>query len=451
MVMFADLLRAAFFRTVAIAVFIAIAWLADASAQQSHERAGCDASGTGTVSLDAQISACTAVIQSGKETRWDRGVALYKRGSAYYFKGDSGRAIADYNEAARLGLYTADVLNNRGIAHHGKGDVERALADLNEAIRLDSQHAGAFSNRGNVYYEKGDHSRALADYNEAIRLDPTNADALNNRCWLRAAVEQLPAALDDCDASLRLRPNDAEFLDSRGFTYLKLRQVDNAIGDYDAVLGQNPRKAHSLYGRGLARLEKGDRQGGDADIAAAKAVNANIAQEFTRRGVPPAGMRATKQALASAAPPTAPAAAAPAPTVAAAPAPAAAAAPVTVKELFEKYDLFGTFAADCSMPVSEQNQYIVHRANSDYVQRDSMVGPSTRADASLIESVSEPAPNELDLTMTNERGRTNEVIRLGDRQWRSMEAARDNGEKLISGGRAMQGARLVSPWLKKCG
>jgi hypothetical protein len=80
-----------------------------------------------------------------------------------------------------------------------------------------------------------------------------------------------------------------------------------------------------------------------------------------------------------------------------------------------------------------------------------MVGPSTRADASLIDSVSEQGPNELDLTMANERGRTNEVIRLGEKQWRSIEASRDNGEKLISGGRALQGARTVSPWLKKCG
>ena len=70
------------------------------------------------------------------------------------------------------------------------------------------------------------------------------------------------------------------------------------------------------------------------------------------------------------------------------------------------------------MPVSRENQYIVHRANADYVQRDSMIGPSTRADASLIDSAAEPAPNELDVSMTNDRGRTNELMRLGYRQWR---------------------------------
>ncbi len=438
--------RTTFSRTVAIEILLAIALSTQAAAQQSPHWAQCDPSEGSAVLLDVQISACTAVIQSGSETRWDRGVAFYKRGGAYYFKGDHDRAIADYNEAMKLGLYRADAFNNRAIAYHDKGDHRRALTDLNEAIRLDSQHAGAFNNRGNVYYEKGDHSSAIADYNEAIRLDPNNADALNNRCWMRASMEQLRAALDDCDASVRLRPNDAEFLDSRGFAYLKLGQFENAISDYDAALRLNPRKAHSLYGRGSAKLRQGDRQGGEADIAAARAINAAIAEQFTRRGVPPAAMRPAGQATASAARPAAPAAASAVPAAAS---PASAAG--TVRGLFEKYDLIGTFAADCSMPVSRENQYIVHRVNADYVQRDSMIGPSTRADASLINSAVEPALNELDVSMTNDRGRTNELMRLGYRQWRLMKSVRDNGERPIASGRATQGARMESPWLKKCG
>ena len=38
------------------------------------------------------------------------------------------------------------------------------------------------------------------------------------------------------------------------------------------------------YGRGLAKLKKGDRHGGDADIAAAKAIRADIADDFARYG-----------------------------------------------------------------------------------------------------------------------------------------------------------------------
>ena len=61
--------------------------------------------------------------------------------------------------------------------------------------------------------------------------------------------------------------------------------LDSAIADYDSALRFNPQQAESLYGRGLVRLKKGDKMGGDADIAAAKAIRASIAEEFERYGV----------------------------------------------------------------------------------------------------------------------------------------------------------------------
>jgi hypothetical protein len=43
--------------------------------------------------------------------------------------------------------------------------------------------------------------------------------------------------------------------------------------------------ASSLYGRGLAKLKKGDTTGGNAHIAAARPIGANIVGDFTRYGV----------------------------------------------------------------------------------------------------------------------------------------------------------------------
>ena len=49
----------------------------------------------------------------------------------------------------------------------------------------------------------------------------------------------------------------------------------------------DPKLASSLYGRGLAKLKKSDATAGGADIAAAKAIEANIVGDFARYGVPP--------------------------------------------------------------------------------------------------------------------------------------------------------------------
>jgi len=89
----------------------------------------------------------------------------------------------------------------------------------------------------------------------------------------------------DCNEALRLRPHEALYLDSRGLTYLKLRQFDKAIADYDAALTLNPQLASSRYGRGIARRQKGDLVGGDVDTAAAKAIKANIAEQYAQYGI----------------------------------------------------------------------------------------------------------------------------------------------------------------------
>jgi tetratricopeptide (TPR) repeat protein len=81
------------------------------------------------------------------------------------------------------------------------------------------------------------------------------------------------------------KPNTAETLDSRAFAYLKLHRLDNAIVDFKAALEINPKLASSLYGRGLAKLKKGDRVGAHADMAAAKAIQADIDEELARYSI----------------------------------------------------------------------------------------------------------------------------------------------------------------------
>jgi hypothetical protein len=66
---------------------------------------------------------------------------------------------------------------------------------------------------------------------------------------------------------------------------LKLGRADNAIDDYGAALSLDPKRASSLYGRGIAKTRKGDADAGKRDIAAAKAIQATIADEFAGYGI----------------------------------------------------------------------------------------------------------------------------------------------------------------------
>ena len=62
-------------------------------------------------------------------------------------------------------------------------------------------------------------------------------------------------------------------------------RADAAIDDFSSALRFDPKLASALYGRGLARLRNGDKAGGDADISAARTIQAGLDDDFIRYGV----------------------------------------------------------------------------------------------------------------------------------------------------------------------
>jgi tetratricopeptide (TPR) repeat protein len=238
-----------------------------------------------SASVDAAIENCDAVIG---ETLKNLANAYYFRASARFGKSDLDGAIGDYGQALRLDPSDADYLNARAAVYEAKNDMDRAMADYNAAIKANPGSVYAYNNRGAAFQRKGDFARAASDYGEVTRLQPENIDAWSARCWVRAISSgQTQQALSDCNQALKIKSDAADVLDTRGFVYMKLGQTENAIKDYDAALKADPKLAGSLYGRGVAKLRRGDRAGGNADIAAAKAIKNDIAEEFSRYGLRP--------------------------------------------------------------------------------------------------------------------------------------------------------------------
>ena len=67
------------------------------------------------------------------------------------------------------------MFNSRGVAYDIKGDTDRAIADFDAAIRLKPEFADAYINRGLAWIEKRDYERAIADFTEATILNTENA------------------------------------------------------------------------------------------------------------------------------------------------------------------------------------------------------------------------------------------------------------------------------------
>jgi tetratricopeptide (TPR) repeat protein len=107
---------------------------------------------------------------------------------ARYLSGDRNSAVADAEQALRLdpgheaarrirAQALGELVTERiqqGTAYGQRGDHDRALAEFNEAVRIGPDRADAYANRGMAYYYKGDFDRAIADLEQALRLAPGN-------------------------------------------------------------------------------------------------------------------------------------------------------------------------------------------------------------------------------------------------------------------------------------
>ena len=67
-----------------------------------------------------------------------------------------------------------------------KGESRKAIVDYNMVIRLDPENALAFARRGLAWQALKSYAKSVADFDAAIQLDPKESLAFNGLAWLRA-------------------------------------------------------------------------------------------------------------------------------------------------------------------------------------------------------------------------------------------------------------------------
>ncbi len=85
-----------------------------AVAQQSQNWSWCRAENA--TPFDLQVNGCTAIIQSGRESKQNLASAYCSRGIAYYNNGQTERAVGDLQQSFKLRSTGADAYRCRGIS-----------------------------------------------------------------------------------------------------------------------------------------------------------------------------------------------------------------------------------------------------------------------------------------------------------------------------------------------
>jgi tetratricopeptide (TPR) repeat protein len=204
-------------------------------------------------------------IYADAETLWrttiDRNPACWmgcnNLGLALDNKGQTDKAISQYQKAIRLKPDGAEAHNNLGNALNKKGQIDEAISQYQEAIRLKPDYAEPHVNLGNALVGKGRIDEAISQYQETIRLKPDYAEAHFNLGTALINKGQTDEAVSQFQEAIRLKPDYAEAHENLGNTLGSLGQTDEAISQYQEAIRLKPDYAESHNNLGNALLTKG--------------------------------------------------------------------------------------------------------------------------------------------------------------------------------------------------
>jgi tetratricopeptide (TPR) repeat protein len=290
---------------------------------QTQDRPSPPCSGSGRP--PAVIAACSAFLADKSRSAAAVAEALRWRGKARYESKDADGAIADLSLALSFDPQDRTALSNRGSAYAMLGAFDMAFSDfravlsidrddfnswlgllsiywqqkrydlaieaIDEAIRIQPQNGALYLKRGYVYRDKGDLDGAISDFDKAISVLPNYSYMLTDRCVLLSMVGRHTEGLASCEAAIAKWPDQAGGYFARGIVNLHMKRADDAIADFDKAIAIGSPAATTpaspLYGRGVAKRLKGDNAGGDADMAAAQAVDPLVVERMRKSGVKP--------------------------------------------------------------------------------------------------------------------------------------------------------------------
>jgi tetratricopeptide (TPR) repeat protein len=282
-----------------------------AEAQPSQNWTLCVSKGK-SFSPDVVIAGCTAVIQSGKETRSNLAIDYHNRGNAYYAKSESDRAVADFTKAIEIDPIFAAAYYSRATANYNNGEYDNAIADFTKAIELEPKYAVRnrgttytmmknlirsdptftfYAGRAAAYWAKGEHDSAIADYSKVINLEPKYPDAYTNRAKVYTAKGDLNSAGSDFstaislfNTAIKLKPNSAILYNNRGNVYAAKGDYDLAIADFTKAIKIDPKLAVAYTNRAWVHTKTGNSAEGLADAEKSLELAPGVAYALDTRG-----------------------------------------------------------------------------------------------------------------------------------------------------------------------
>ena len=176
-----------------------------------------------------------------------------RRGEAYSAQGKHQLAIADYDQAIKLNPKEDEAFANRAAALASAGQNEKALESANRALAMRTDRYEYWFVRGEIHGLLKNPKAAIEDLTQAIKLRPQRANLYLVRANMHVAAKQYQPALQDLDEALRITPNEPDTLAARGMLHSHIGNIEAAKADLSYALRLRP--GHKEWTAFLQRIE----------------------------------------------------------------------------------------------------------------------------------------------------------------------------------------------------
>ena len=179
------------------------------------------------------------------------------RSHAYSHLGRTSEAVADGEQAVRLGPRLSEAYLRRGEAKSGTEKQADALADYDRAIQLDPKQFEAWANRGFALLTTGEPQKALDSANQALKIRSDRYEPWVVRANAYVQLKNFVAGINDYTQAIGLRPNEPVLYVYRSGAYYQTQQWELALNDVNQALRLHPDDADALFTRGAIYVKLG--------------------------------------------------------------------------------------------------------------------------------------------------------------------------------------------------
>lgn len=188
--------------------------------------------------------------------------------------GREEEALDYYARAIELCPPYYEAYLNRAQMHSRMNKAEDAERDYLRVLELMPGEPRAHHGLGVLHLERGDSERALHHFDAAVYNDAKNFEAWNNRGLALASTSQFAESETSLRAAIALRPRFSEAWNNLAQTLYLCHRLDESLDCLTTAIDITD-DADYRYNRAVLRLELGQLEGGESDIAAAEALGAD--------------------------------------------------------------------------------------------------------------------------------------------------------------------------------